>query len=123
MVPTSKPPSTTGPSGLIIATASTNKTGNSTSAQSFSRSAAPSRDIDTRVPYSGHVFSAQDSGFRRESDAHFPHDRASFADGIHAKSREHKREQPPPMNGPMITFPGRSAKSKSRCDGSPRMRL
>src|SRR6476620_6169818 len=51
IVPTNSPPSTTGPSGLITATATTNATGNS-AGTIISRNAALVT-ISTQVPYSG----------------------------------------------------------------------
>ena len=61
MVPTSSPPSTTGPSGLMIATATTKTSGNS-AGTIISRSAALVT-MSTHVPYSGMSWPVRIPGF------------------------------------------------------------
>src|SRR5881227_77639 len=83
IVPTSKPPRATAPSGLIIATATTATKGNN-AGTIISRKAA-FVTISTQGPY---------SWFRLQLPAHLAHDCAGcLAYSVHAERRESERQQ------------------------------
>src|SRR5438067_2698667 len=102
IVPTSKPPSTTGPSGLIIATATTKTRGRS-AGTIISRNAALVT-MSTPVPYSGVSCPVKIPGFafnwRRTSRTTAP---AALPTASMLKAVKTNGNNPP-RNKPMITF-------------------
>src|SRR6267143_4010371 len=102
IVPTSKPPSTTGPNGLMTAT-STTATNGSNAGTIISRSAA-FVTMSTQVPYSGLSCPVKIPGFasncRRTSRTTAPAalPTASMLNAVKVNGSN------PPMKSPMITF-------------------
>ena len=90
IVPTSRPPRTTGPSGLMTATATTNATGRS-AGTTISRSGLR-HDIDAGAAIR-FVLATQNVWLRGQLSTHFTDDTGGLADRVHAERCENERQQ------------------------------
>src|ERR1051326_3256292 len=94
IVPTSRPPSTTGPSCGITATATT-KINGSNAGTIISRKAALAT-MATQGPSSGGCVTGQHAGVRLHSPSHAtPAPRGALANALHGEPRKKDRRQPP----------------------------